>query len=508
MLSGELSTAERVVIDSMAFVSERVVVGLHDLILPSAVNDAFELTDCPLDLLLDAMPLIQATSDSIGRSKCKWLLKALSSLLLRLMDVDYTRMPQPYHKDAYIALVVIDPVLVSMCSVFHVCFEGIVQYPDILRGLLRQQYTQLAVQTMRLHGTPHEIEFIHHILPILVRIGDTESLNMYIEHTVVAHPEHRYQASEYTYNVLEFQLDLLKERLLNRKAYNKSIPIVKTLHSLLSALVDQNTNPLHLQSIECVRLIKATLWLVTQAYERTHEYTQEQINQSQLCLADLLIKTIECTSNDNAILLRILVATRLCSSAVSFNLGLRLSSVFKIESFAGKFINPANFMPIAQHIIPFYKHQSFVQQVYNKTTHNAMDKLFRRCGLRLELGIDLQTSPSIDKVPQLPARILISLQEVCEPTTGLKDLDAFINSQRYRNCRITFLVNLDVIDCSQVLRRLFIDPYRVKIGLNLKHVSHKYLYIIYRVKNAYRGDIRRCQRQDATSKTCTMAKTR
>jgi len=475
MLSEDLCLGERVVIETIMYLSSKVIVRGVKLELPNSVLNAFDTALDPLDLLLEILPIMHDRLDVIGALKISWMKHALATRVSKLMSDDDQKLPKECHKQAYIAQLATTPHFVTISGVFKIAFIDMVEYPGILLNLLRNKSSKTAIKTMIAHGTPESINFAACILPSMIRMNDIPSLNEYIRHSSKANPEYRNQACNYTHSLIMFQFELLDERLNDLTPFGKHLQPIKSIQTNLTALIHDQVNPMFTDTVETIGRMKSALWLVAKAQTDAKQSSMQQIKDTQLCLSGLLSKYVSLTTQRDKCMLARLIVTRLCRVGLFHALGQRLANEFEMSCFGSKFKRDPAF--IEQHSSQArveYTHKSFIITVNCEDDLTLMEKLIYQSGNGsdpIALGLSLNYSPSIDSNLNSPAIIQISINEHCRPTTDYAFLDTMIRTHGSRACSFTFILYLVDINCCRVMDWILHDKDIIKIVFGADQVN-------------------------------------
>jgi len=474
-MSSEVSDSASIVNELLLFLRHKVVTKSTVLDLPTSAQLAFELAASPIDLLLEILPAIHVIRNAVGLAKLTWLIAKLALLIMKVVGCDQSKQPTQLHQDTYMGLLNKAPYLVYISSAFDINFSRMEGYVELIRGMLRQRQSRLAIETMTTHGTPPQIKFLAHILPSLVQMKDIYALDYYIQHSRLDHPEYRRVACDYIQNILLALLGTLTQNAHHFELHSRTIESVKKIQSYLVDLVDDANYPFYAASITTVIHIKSTLWLLDKSQTDSITYTADQIQDANLCLEQLLLNNLAQTADSNKVVFKHLIVTRLCQYAYTFELGQQLAVKFEITEFAIKFKRPfAMTTHRARCALDNYLHESYIHVVECEDTLACMEKIIHQCGNgseRIAVGLSVECTPSIEIKARRPAVVQIAINEVCRPTTSDDRLNAFIGSQGYETCRITFVVDVLALDISRVLNWIFRDDEIIKIGFDFTNVS-------------------------------------
>jgi len=478
MLAIGMSVAHELIEDASDFLGNRMrpsenntptlVLNSRGIKVPVKVYDAFVNSENPIDLLLDTLCLIKENA------QCMRLLNTLSEIMIDLCDKDFRSLPTITQKDDFSELLLITPEFMAISSVFNLRFRQLQAYPSILRTLLRKRYTKLTIDIIIVHGVPSPLQFSEHILPTLVRLGDYSSLNTYILHSELTSPTHREEVCAHIQKCLLSQLKIMMENVDQFVHYKFAFDAIKLLHAQLVAFLGKNDYKNYHSTICFVNLLDTSMWMVTQAQEGALGFTSMQIEQQNLCLASLFVKHLSYLSEDDTRLYTRLIVQRLCSKSVSFDFGLHMASLFKIQQFGGQCPKlTTTHAPALHPTLPFYSHNGYVQRVNDEHALDAMEILFYQRRINDEsiaVGLNVESCLTFDGLEHSPTLLLLSIDEICSPTTGRTCLDLFISAKAGKKSRITFAVDIVSLDCCKMLERLFKDDSIVKLGYNFKRV--------------------------------------
>jgi len=481
MLAVGLFVAKKVISDSSDHLSKRIVSTDHNneplvmhikgIMVPVTVYDAFVNSENCIDLLLHTLCLIQTITQLTFRTR---LLEMITQIVLDLLDDDYRRIPTNVQKEKYLKLLETFPQYVGLSAVFHVKFRSMTDYPRLIRSLLLKNYTKLAVNTMILYGTPHAIRFKDHILPTLVRLKDYSSIDSYVLHTELTHPDNRDIACAHIHELLLAQLRVLEHDLDHLKPYKNLFDTIRILHSQLLILLDKDIDKVYRTTLDLVSSLKLLVWIACQTQKDIQEVHQTQLEHYNVCVLGLISKNIACLSIEYRHLAKILILHRLCSSQITYKLGCLIAKLFDLSEYSAQFdYQPlARILP-AQASLPLYGHKSYIQLVDNEQTLDVLQTLLHQLEQNAHnaaVGVHLEHCPTIESELVNPSVLQISFIEICKPTTGRTPIDAYIKSQRGGVSRISFIIDLLNIDCNFLLTRLFENKTILKIVYDLDAV--------------------------------------